>query len=135
MRQLETSTLSNQDISSALLVHTYTADADRELFFRLFADQVTGNGDYVAYITIQRLGAGSAYRAIPITTAEAASGVTAICLTTIPIPVKNTDVVKVYLTGLGGDTTIPDIITEVWEAGNAVAGDKMDLLDTIMEDA
>jgi hypothetical protein len=114
MKQLESSTLSNQDISSALLVHTHTANADREIFVRLFADQVAGNGDYTAYITIQRLGAGSAYRVIPVTTAAAAAGVTAISMTTISFPVSDTDVVGVYLTGLAGDTVTPDIITEVW---------------------
>lgn len=116
MRLIETDTLSNQNISSALEVGSYTADADREMVVRLFADQVAGNGDYTAYLTIQRAGAGSAYRAIPITTAAAASGVTAVALTTVAVPVKSTDVVKVYLTGLAGDTTTVDTIVEWWEA-------------------
>lgn len=115
MRRIETSTLTNQSLATALLCHTYTADADRLIFVRVFGDQLAGNGDYVAYLTVQRLGAGSAYRVVPITTAAVASGVTAAMLTTIGVPVKSTDVVKVYLTGLAGDTTTPDIIIEVWE--------------------
>lgn len=115
MRRLETSTLSNQSLVTALLCHTYTADADRSVFVRLFADQIAGNGNYVAYVTVQRLGDGSEYRIVPITTAAVASGVTSAALTTIAVPVKSTDVLKVYLTGLAGDTTTPDIITEVWE--------------------
>ena len=128
MNRLAVSTLSNQSLVAALLCHTYTADADRALFVRLFADQVAGNGNYVAYVTIQRLGAGSAYRVVPITTAAVASGVTAACLTTIVVPVKNTDVVSVYLTGLAGDTTTPDIITEIWEDDSLLpvtAGNKL----------
>ncbi len=115
MKLLGSNTLTNQNISSALLTHTYTADADRSIYFRLFADQVVGNGYYTAYISIQRGGVGSAYRAVPITTANAASGVTAIALTTGAIPVSAGDVLRVYLQGLAGDTTTPDIITEVHE--------------------
>lgn len=116
MRRIAVDTsLTNQNISSALLTYTYTADDNRLLFIRLFADQVAGNGIYVAYVTIQRGGAGSAYRVVPRTDAAVASGVTSICMTTIAFPVSNTDVVKVYITGLAGDTVTPDIITEIWE--------------------
>lgn len=120
MRQITSSTLSNQSLATALLCHTYTADADRMLFIRLFADQVAGNGAYSSYITIQRLGTGSAYEVQPRTAPTVASGITSIAFTTIPVPVKNTDVVKVYLVGLAGDTTTPDIITEIWEDETAI---------------
>src|SRR3990167_4809867 len=115
MRLIETDTLSNQDISSALLAGTYTADAARLVFCRLFADQIAGNGDYIVYLTIQRAGAGSEYRASPITTAAVASGVTAAVFVTIGVPVTSTDVVKAYIDGLAGDTTTPDLICEWWE--------------------
>jgi hypothetical protein len=115
MRQISTNTTSNQSIATAYNAATYTADADRWLVVRLFADQVAGNGAYSAYITIQRLGTGSAYEVQPRTTATVASGVTAIAFVTIPFPVKNTDVVKVYILGLAGDTTTPDITVGIWE--------------------
>lgn len=115
MALLQTDTLSNQNISTALLVATYTANAARKMFVRLFADQIAGNGDYSAYLTIQRAGAGSAYRAVPITTAAVASGVTSAVFLSAPFWVTNTDVVKVYIVGLAGDTTTPDLITEWWE--------------------
>ena len=120
MRQITSSTLSNQNLATALNVATYTADADRMLFVRCFVDQVAGNGSYSAYVTIQRLGAGSFYEVQPRTAPTVASGVTAIGFTTIPIPVKNTDVVKVYVLGLAGDTTTPDVITEIWEDETAI---------------
>ena len=62
MRLIETDQLSNQNIATALAVGAYTADAERLIHSRLFLDQIAGNGDYTAYLTIQRGGAGSAYR-------------------------------------------------------------------------
>ena len=85
-----------------------TADADRLILVQFFADQVAGNGDYVFYIT-QRLGGGRVVlSAYPITTAAAASGVTAIAGQSNMIAVRNGDVLTVYLDGLAGDTTTPD---------------------------
>lgn len=115
MRLIETDSLSNQSLATALLAGSYTADDDRMVFVRLFADQVAGNGDYVAYITVQRAGAGSFYEYQPRTTATVASGVTAIAFQTIPLMLKSTDVMRVYLVGLAGDTTTPDLIVEWWE--------------------
>ena len=128
MRQITSSTLSNQSLATALNVATYTCDADRMLFVRCFVDQVAGNGSYSAYVTIQRLSAGSFYEVQPRTAPTVASGVTAIGFTTIAIPVKNTDVLKVYVLGLAGDTTTPDVITEIWEDDSllpATAGNKL----------
>jgi len=107
-RWIETDTLSNQNISSALAIGAYTADADRLILVQFFADQVAGNGDYIFYITQRLGGAGSSYRHIPITTAAAASGVTAIAGQSGMIAVRSGDVLTVYLDGLAGDTTTPD---------------------------
>ena len=114
-RHLETDILSNQDISSVLEIGSYTADADRLICVQLFVDEVAGNDDYVFYATLQIAGAGSAYRFIPITTAAAASGVTAIGGQAIFIAVCNGDVVKVYVTGAAGDTTTPDTTVRWFE--------------------
>ena len=114
-RHLETDTLSNQNISSALEIGSYTADADRLICCQLFVDQVAGNDDYVFYATLQINGAGSAYRFIPITTAAAASGLTAIGAQAILIPVRSGDIVKVYVTGAAGDTTTPDTTVRWFE--------------------
>jgi hypothetical protein len=115
MRQIDTSSLSNQNISSYLLAHTYTADADRAIFARVHIDQVAGNGDYSIYATIQAGGAGAAYMEGPLTTFAVPSGQTSIGFVSILIPVNNGDVVKFYVKGLAGDTTTPDIITRVFE--------------------
>ena len=133
MRQLETSSLSNQDIHAYLLTHTYTADADRAIFARITLDQVAGGGDYLIYATIKAAGAGSAYMAGPITTFTVPVAQTAICFVSGIIPVNNTDVVKFYVKGLAGDTTTPDIVTRIFEltyVRPTVAGRTLDVAAT-----
>jgi hypothetical protein len=116
MRQLATSTLSNQDIHAALLVHTYTADADRAILIRVVVDQIqNAGGDYYCYITIREAGAGSYYEMQPRTKATILAGITSIGFSSIILPVNNTDVVRVYVLGLAGDTTTPDITTRIYE--------------------
>lgn len=114
-RHLETDTLTNQDISSATAIGAYTSDGDRLVVAQFFADQVAGNGDYIFYATLQIAGAGSSYRFIPITTAAAASGLTAIAGQSITVAMRNTDVLTVYLDGLAGDTTTPDTTVRFFE--------------------
>jgi hypothetical protein len=81
----------------------------------VFADQVAGNGEYVLYVTHQINGAGSSYRLIPITTAAAASGATAIAAQSGMIAVRSGDVLTVYLDGLAGDNSTPDTTVRWFE--------------------
>jgi len=114
--QIDTSTLSNQNLSSALLVHTFTnTTRPRKVFVTIDADQIAGDGDYTPYATVQRAGAGSAFQIVPASAVAVASGITAASFVTIPVILNATDVLKVYLTGLAGDTTTPDITVRVWE--------------------
>lgn len=115
MRRLQTATLSNQTLAAYLLLDTYTADADRAVMVRVVIDQVAGNGDYLIYSTIQQGGAGSAYMVGPITTFTVPSGTTSIGFTSVLLPMESGDVAKVYVKGLAGDTTTPDIITRWYE--------------------
>ena len=115
MRQLQTSTLSNQTIAAYLLVGTYTADDTRAILVTVSLDQVAGGGDYLIYVTRQLAGAGSEYMVGPITTFTVPAATTAIGFTSVLIPVDNTDVVRVYVKGLATDTTTPDIITRFYE--------------------
>jgi len=109
-RWLETDTYSNKDISSAVSIGVYTADADRFVLPQLLIDQAAGNGDYVYYVTLQVNGAGSSYVFGPKTTAAAASGETAIGAQGGPIFVRSGDVLTVYVDGLAGDNSTPDTI-------------------------
>lgn len=115
IRWLETDTLSNQNISSALAIGAYTAAADRLIMAQAFVDQAAGNGDYVMYCTLQIGGAGSIYVILPKTTMTAAAGETAIAGQSGWINVRNGDIVTVYVDGLAGDTTTPDTIVRWFE--------------------
>lgn len=115
MNLLETDSLSNQNISARLQVGSYTADAERLIFVRAFADQIQGNGIYTCDLTIQRGGAGSTYRVQPATAVAVPSGVTSAAWTSTAIPVSSGDVLTVSLTGLSTDTTTPDTVVEWWE--------------------
>lgn len=120
---LETDNLSNQDISSALAVGAYIADADRAVMVQCFVDQAAGNGDYVMYATLRINGAGSSYIILPKTTMTAASGETAIAGQSGWINVRSGDVVTVYVDGLAGDTTTPDTIVRWFELSGLTAAE------------
>lgn len=117
---LETDSASNVDISSATKIGEYTATGDRFVMAQVFVDQVAGNGDYELYATLKIGGSGSAYRFIPITSAKAASGVTAIGAVSGWIPVRSGDVVAIYIDGLAGDNTTPDVVVR-WFAQQLAA--------------
>lgn len=119
---LQTSSLSNQDISTALLVGTYTPTAEvPDLTIQVVLDQIAGGGDYVAYATRQLNGAGTAYKSA-VTTETVGAGVTSFWFATIEMGVNAGDVIKIYVLGRPADTTTPDITCEFWGlAGAAVA--------------
>lgn len=110
---LQTSSLSNQDITSALLVGTYTAAlAVSDLSVQVTLDQIAGSGNYTIYTTRQLVGAGSAY-ASPVIT-EAVGGVTSHSFAPLAFSINALDVVKVYVTGLPADSATVDINCEFW---------------------
>ena len=117
---IETDSLSNQDISSAVEIGSYTADADRSVLCQFFADQVVGDGDYVFYLTLQIGGAGSFYVMVPKTLGAVAAGETAISGQSIAVNVRSGDIIKVYLDGLAGDTVTPDTTVRWFELAPAV---------------
>ena len=134
MQRLNLYSLAAQDISSPLLIATYTADADRQLLLQVLVSGVAGSGVYRACMTKQLLGAGVAYQSATSGTALEA-GVATAYLSSMPIPVQATDVVKVYVQGLAGDTSVATKVEvfdvtaattdEVWDellAGHLVAG-------------
>lgn len=133
MERLQITTLTNQDISGALLVATYTADADRELLVQLYLSGLAGAGTYRACLTKQLNGAGAVYQS-PTSAVTLSAGVTTAFLPTLPLPVKAGDVVKVYTQGLAGDTSV-GIITEVFDTqvGLAHAGADDDTLKTLSD--
>ena len=115
MRFIETDTGTNVDISAAVAIGAYTADADRLIIVDVMIDAVAGDGDYEMYVTKQIGGSGSAYKILPKTTMTAASGETAISGQSGLIAVRSGDVLTVYVDGLAGDTTTPDYTTRWFE--------------------
>jgi hypothetical protein len=114
-RWLETDTHTDKDISAAVSIGVYTADADRLIVCDVSLLEVAGNGDYVAYITRQINGAGSHVVMGPKTTLAAASGETAVGFQSGMISVRSGDVLTVMVDGLAGDTATPDTIVRWFE--------------------
>ncbi len=114
---LSTDTLTNQNISASLLTGSWTATRGTSVFARLFAASLVGAANYTAFGTLQRAGTSYIYRMLPFTTASADTGVQHICLTTIEIPISNTDIFKTYIVGASTDTASANLITEIWEGG------------------
>ncbi len=113
MERLQITTLAAQDITSPLLVATYTADADKELLVQLYLSGLAGSGAYRACLTKQLGGAGAIYQS-PTAAVTLSGGVTTAFLPTLPLPVKSGDVIKVYAQGLAGDTGV-SVSTEVFD--------------------
>lgn len=117
--QLATATLTNQALSASvpqlLLTYTEPGTRIRNIGIDVFADQIQGNGNYIAFCTQQLAGAGSAYETGARATVAVPSGVTAQQFPTMMLRCFAGSVIRVYLLGLAGDTTTPDIITNVTE--------------------
>ncbi|MCB0073309.1 MAG: hypothetical protein KDE20_17695, partial [Caldilineaceae bacterium] len=106
VRWLETDTISSVDISTAATpVGAYTADADRQIFAQFYIS-CAGNGDYIFWMTLQVGGSGSEYRIQPRTTAAVASGATAIAGQSTGVNVRSGDILRIYIDGLAGDTSV-----------------------------
>ena len=120
MRHIETDSLSNQNIATALAIGAYTSDGDRLIVVDVCVDAIAGNGDYVMYVTKQIGGAGSAYVVLPKTTMAAAAGETAISGQSGLIAVRSGDILTVYVKGLAGDTTTPDTTVRFFETESDV---------------
>jgi hypothetical protein len=117
LKWLETDDLSNQNISSATVIGSYTATADKLVMVDFVVNQVAGGGDYTAYIT-KTVGSVE-YTILPKSTLTAAAGETAIGGQSGWILVRNGDVIKVYIDGLAGDTSTPDSSVRFFEGALA----------------
>ena len=114
-RWLETDSAANVNISAATAIGAYTADADRIVMCQALVDQAAGGGDYVLYATLQVGGAGSSYVLLPKSTLTAAAGETALGGQSGWVNVRAGDVLTVYIDGLAGDTTTPDVTVRWFE--------------------
>ena len=137
MRFISSASLGGQNISSSLLSASIAASAVEAITTRLFAAGVSGSANYLAFVTLQRLGTGSAYQVVPVTSASVELGTTSIALTTIPVPMDSTDILKVYFQGSASDTAAPSLWTYFYgeNTGSAYTdarAAKLDNLDVLL---
>jgi hypothetical protein len=119
MERLQITTLTAQNISNALLVSTYVATADKELLVQVYISGVAGDGTYRVCLSKQLLGVGITYQS-PTTGVALAATVTTAFLPSIVMPVKNTDVLKIYIQGLAADTSV-GVVVEVFDVQSGLA--------------
>ena len=113
MQRLQNTSIAAQDISSALLVDTYTADGTYQLLINVYLSGLAGNGTYTVCLTKQLGGAGSAFQSAT-SGITLASTVTTAFLPTVALPVLSGDVIKVYVLGLAGDISV-SVRTETFD--------------------
>lgn len=112
MELIETDILTNQDISSPLLVSTYTADRDRLIIFQVYLSSIAGNEVYKICVTKQDGGAGTVYQS-PTSFVSVSFGTTTVYLLSESVPVEENDIIKAYVEGTALDTSI-DVITKIF---------------------
>ena len=114
MNQLQSTTLSNQSVpSSDLLLATYIVTGSKHIFVSVCIDQTVGNGEYMIYATRQLGGTGSAYKGEVVSDIVPFWGTSVINISNILA--DNTDIIKIYVTTFGLDTTRFNAITRFYE--------------------
>ena len=121
-------TFSAKDISTAISVYEYTAGGDYTIRIQVRLAAVAGNGDYVIWATLNDGDAQTDDRVGEKTTVTLDSGETAAWFATIPIDVKNGDVVNIFILGQAGDTSEAGSV-RIFSDNYSVAGDAMTLAD------
>jgi hypothetical protein len=115
IRWIELDSLDNTSIAAVTAVGSYTCDADRMVFATLYAQGLAGGGDYIYYVTVTPNGLSEGEGLKTTQTLGATTYV--LFAQTIGVALRNGDVMKVYLDGLGGDTATPDIRVNFYEDG------------------
>jgi hypothetical protein len=130
-RFLELDSLDNTSIVAATAVGSYTATADIDVYCTLYAQGLAGGGDYIYYVTVTPSGLSEGEGLKTTQTLGATTYV--LFAQTIPVSLRNGDVLKVYLDGLAGDTTTPDMRVNFYESPSVqptTAGRTLDITST-----
>lgn len=113
MSLLDTVSLSNINISSQTLVHTFVAMTNyRDVWLRVWLYQLTGSAARSVVPMIRR--SGTAIDSRLNLTPNLSSGLTDQVFISDPFTLRNGDTLKVYVTGGGSDTTTPDVVSEIF---------------------
>ena len=106
MQQIHNSIINNQNISSPLLVSSYTSDASRSILVRCTVNGISGGDDYIVYATLKEGGIGPENIMQPVNSYYINNGLSDITFPSIMIPVNSGDILKLYMQGLNNDTNI-----------------------------
>ena len=131
MDRLQATAIAGEDITSAVLLDTYTSDGTYELLVNVMLSSLAGEGTYKACLTKQVGGAGAAYQSAT-TAISLSAGVTTAFLPSLSIPVRSGDVIRVYAEGLAGDAAI-DGLVETFDVTAAATGADGDTLKTLSD--
>jgi len=100
------STFSGKNISTVLLLTSYTIVTQGKYTFQVYLDAVAGGGDYTLNMRRKFGGVGVDYVLVPKTTYTAAAGAQAIGFPSIGVECAANDLVSFYALGLAGDTAV-----------------------------
>lgn len=114
MQLIDSFALSENDISSPLLLATYTALVSGEYFVSVNLSLLSGTGVYSFTTTRQIGGTGAIYQSGTVSIGLSA-GVTTLTISTIPTPLLAGDILNIYVQGLASDTAI-DSVTEIFQS-------------------
>lgn len=114
MQLIDSFALSENDISSPLLLATYTALVSGEYFVSVNLSLLSGAGVYSFTTTRQIGGTGAIYQSGTVSIGLSA-GVTTLTISTIPTPLLAGDILNIYVQGLASDTAI-DSVTEIFQS-------------------
>ena len=116
MYRLAASNAANYDIHTDISVYNWTADKERNVFFRVWigttaAHLCAGGGAYSVYLTVQPAAANSyTYAMEPKTSITAGATEYSMGCVTIPFPVYTGDVINVRALGVTGDTSVGVVV-------------------------
>jgi len=116
MLRIGTETTTDNYIVTPARVATFTATQDGEVYIQVYLAPIAGDGVYEMCYTKRLLGTGLEYQSKTTNVTVDTSGRNITFLTTA-ISVQDTDVIKVYVQGLAGDTEV-DSFVEVFDAAH-----------------
>lgn len=129
MQQIHNSILNNQNISSPLLVSSYTSNASRSMLVRCTVNGISGGDDYTIYATLKEGGIEPENIMQPVNSYYINTGVNDITFPSIMIPVNSGDILRLYIQGLNNDTNIK-IVTSWFDLAIVSPTEVQNIVDT-----
>jgi hypothetical protein len=111
------STFAGKNISTVLLLTSFTVVTPGKYTFQVYLDALAGGGDYTLNMRRKRQNVGTDYPLVPKTTYTAAAGAQGFGFPSIGVECLANDLISFYGLGLAGDTTITgtaDVFMDDW---------------------